>query len=112
MATKKSYRFTGKEGKIMPETLLKKWIQQHQDLQETRAHFFGKEIIMKFLNQPGCVGIRIHYAIDDNGKKQLILIGTNEKGQDLWPSSAGGKLKGGGGDGGGDQSMPCPPFCP
>ncbi len=113
MAKKKSYRFTGKEGGILPEALLKKWMQQHHDHHEMRAHFFGKDIIMSLLNQTGCVGIRIHYAIDDKGKKQLILVGTNEKGQDLWPSSSGGKgkLKDGGG-GGSDQSMPCPPFCP
>ncbi len=110
MAKKKIYRFTGKEGGFVSEALLKKWIQQHEDHHAVKAHFYGKEILTKILNRPGCMGIRIYYGIDDSAKKQLILIGADEKGKDLWPSSSTGKLKGTNVDGA-DQGVPCPPWC-
>jgi hypothetical protein len=116
MAKRKIYRFRGTEGKAMDETLVKKWIQQHTDHHETKAHFFGREIIEKILRQPDCVGIRIYYALDDKNQKQLILVGADEKGNNMWPSNKPkGKMKllsGGGGNVAGDNSMPCPPFCP
>ncbi len=117
MAKKKIYRFKGTEGSSMDENLVKKWIQQHADHHETKAHFFGREIIHKILAQPGCQGIRMYHAIDDKGKKQIILVGANEKGDNMWPSSSPkpkGKLlkDGGGGNTAADSSAPCPPFCP
>ena len=112
MAVKKNYRFTGKEGSFIPEARLKKWIQQHQDHHEVRAHFFGKQILMNILNEPGCVGIRFYHAIDDKGQKTLVLVGADAKGVSIWSSSkaAKGKLKAVR-PLGGDQSFPCPPYC-
>lgn len=116
MAKKKTYKFKGTEGSSMDEALVKKWIQQHEDHHVTKAHFFGKDIIQKMLNQPGCMGIRIYYAIDDKGQKQLILVGADEKGNNMWPSKSpkakGKKLMDGGGNITTDQSSPCPPNCP
>jgi hypothetical protein len=112
MAKKKSYRFSGKEGSLLPSALLKKWIQRHQDHHEVRAHFFGKEILANMLNQPGCMGIRFYHAIDDKGQKTLVLVGTDEKGVNLWSPGKvpKGKLKAFGLLGG-DNSLPCPPYC-
>jgi hypothetical protein len=112
MAKKKIYRFTGKEGSFLPERQMKEWIQKHQDYNEVRGHFFGKEILVKILDQPGCVGIRFYHAIDDNGQKTLVLVGADSKGSSMWPSTTrgSGKLKDGGG-GTGDTSRPCPPYC-
>jgi hypothetical protein len=110
---KKNYRFTGKEGAVMSDTLLQKWIQRHQDHHEVRGHFFGKDILANTLSQPGCMGIRFYHAIDDKGQKTLVLVGTDEKGKNLWSSNkvSGGKLKDGPPTGGGDGSWPCPPYC-
>ncbi len=113
---KKLLRFRGNEGTAMDEKVVKKWIQQHEDHHVTKAHFFGREIIEKILRQPDCVGIRIYYALDDEGQKQLILVGADEKGNNLWPSTKTNRKKGmmGDGDGNvaGDRSAPCPPNCP
>jgi hypothetical protein len=117
MAKRKIYRFRGNEGSSMDENLVKKWIQQHADHHETRAHFFGKEVLEKILNQPGCMGLRIYYAMDDNSKKQLIIVGADEKGNNMWPSKGPKPKKGkkmlGGSDGNTtvDNSRPCPPYC-
>ena len=111
MAKKKNYRFKGTEGRSMDENMVKKWIQQHVDHHETKGHFFGKEIIHKILSQRGCMGIRMYHAIDDNGKKQIILVGADEKGKDQWPSGSKAKGKGAKGFLTGDESRPCPPYC-
>jgi hypothetical protein len=113
MAKKKIYRFKGTEGASMPEALIKKWIQKHQDHHIVKGHFFGRDIINKILGQPGCMGIRIYHAINDNAEKTLVLIGADDRGKDMWPSdsSGKGKLKGGGNTVG-DQAVPCPPNCP
>ena len=112
---KKIYRFTGKEGTLMSDALLQKWIQRHQDQSEIKAHFFGKEILTSILSQPGCMGIRFYHAIDDKGQKTLVLVGNDQKGQSMWSStkSAAGKgaLKSVRPAGGGDNSFPCPPYC-
>jgi len=112
MATKKSYQFTGKEGSFLPESRLKKFIQRHQDHHEIRAHFFGKNILTDILNQPGCMGIRFYYGIDDQGKKALVLVGTDKKGVNIWSGKTSkGKLTAAVRPLGGDISYPCPPYC-
>ena len=113
MAKKRIYKFTGKEGSFLPEALLKKWIQRHQDHHEVRGHFYGKDFLLNILNQPGCMGIRCYHAIDDKGQKALVLVGADAKGASIWGGgkTAKGKLKDGPPSGGGDQGSTCPPFC-
>lgn len=112
MAKKKIYRFTGKEGSFVPDSLLKKWIQKHQDHHEVKAHFFGKEILTNILNEPGCMGIRFYHAIDDKGQKTLVIVGADEKGVNIWSSAKAGKGKlKAVSPMGADQAKPCPPYC-
>lgn len=77
---------------------------------QVKAHFFGFEIIDKILMQNGCVGIRMYYAIDDNGGKQIVLVGVDSKGNDMTPSTLELNLE----DPNtiADISFPCPSFCP
>lgn len=65
----------------------------------TKGHFYGKTAIQNILNQTGCVGIRIYYAIDNNGAKQLIIVGANSVENDLYN----GLLA--------ERSVTCPPRC-
>ena len=44
---------------------------------------FNKRQVDSLLNQPGCVGIRIRYGIDDKGNVRLVLYGINERGKDI-----------------------------
>ncbi|TPE44390.1 hypothetical protein [Pontibacter mangrovi] len=48
-----------------------------------KAHFFGRDILQAILEQEGCMGIRIYYGIDENGQKQLVLVGANADGEDM-----------------------------
>ncbi len=87
----------------------KKWIQNYKDKNpgSIESHFFGSDIINSILNQNDCVGVRIHYAMDDSGVKQLILVGAKESGNNIWPSFSDGTPSGIVAD----NSWPCPPAC-
>ncbi len=60
--------------------------------QLTRAHYFGKEFLEKLLDEPGCAGLRIYQAIDDAGIGRVVLVGVDEKGNDLLPRKDDGTL--------------------
>ncbi len=57
-----------------------------------------------------CVGIRMYYAIDDEEKRQIVLVGVNSKGEDLKPQSL--ILNEDDNNIVVDASFPCPSFCP
>jgi hypothetical protein len=65
----------------------------------TIAHFFGKEMLKDLLNQPGCVGIRAYYGQEDNGVKNLILVGVTADENDMTAGLIG------------DRSFLCPVRC-
>ena len=44
--------------------------------------------------------IESHYALDENGKQQLIIVGVDSNENDLYEGVIA------------DRSIPCPPFCP
>ena len=98
-------------GGSLPGDQAKKWIENFKiknPPEEIEAHFFGSDIILGILAQTGCVGIRIHYALDDSGAKQLILVGAYENGNNIWPSAQPDSNQAGIMA---DGSWPCPPFC-
>jgi hypothetical protein len=65
----------------------------------TIAHFFGKEMLEDLLKQTGCVGIRAYYGQEDNGFKNLILVGVTADQNDM----VNGLI--------GDRSVLCPSLC-
>lgn len=94
--------FTGKEEHQITLEEAKKLIQNYKNKQtgeEIKAHYFGKEALLKLLDQVGCVGIRIYYAAKDDETPELLIVGVNEEGSDL---SNGVIL---------ERSWPCPPYC-
>ncbi|XOV66988.1 MAG: hypothetical protein ACFHU9_15285 [Fluviicola sp.] len=64
----------------------------------TKGHFFGKDILHDLLNQSGCMGIRMYYGLDEDGNKELVLVGADADENDLTALVA-------------DLSMPCPGVC-
>lgn len=106
--------FNGSEGDPIDLETAKRWAANYRatlkNPDDVQAHYFGFEIIQQILTQSGCVGMRIYYAIDENGEKKLLLVGVDSKGENLLPLE-GGKTT----DGGGtiaDFSFPCPSTCP
>jgi len=94
-------KFTGREDHSITlkdaKALIEAYRSRHPD--EVRAHYFGKEIIANILNQRDCVGIRIHYGVDERGAKQLVVTGVTPDGHDLFEGVLG------------EKSWPCPPYC-
>jgi hypothetical protein len=111
-----SYRLSPTVGKAISKDTAMRWIknyhEKHPHKDGIRARFFGLNIIDEILSQHECVGIRIYYASNDEGEKQLLLVGAREDGSNIWPDdsegatilSAQGLIA--------DASSPCPPYCP
>ncbi len=64
------------------------------------ASMFGRSIFDAILAQEGCVGIRCHYAREEDGSPTLVLVGVNAREADMWS----GVLA--------ENHWPCPPWCP
>jgi hypothetical protein len=94
--------FDGSEGAYVSLTVASEWTANYRDEHpnEVKAHFFGKNKIQEILDQAGCMGIRIYYAIDGDDKKQLVMVGADADGNDM---TSGGKIL--------DVSIPCPHAC-
>jgi len=103
--------FNGSEGSPITLNAAKQWVANYrnQNPGQVEAHFFGFEIIQKILDESGCMGIRIYYGIDDDGKKQLILVGADADMNNLIPSTPNQVIPGE--NIVADVSSPCPPWC-
>lgn len=78
--------FNGTEGAPIPLAIAAQWTANYRSTiapTDTRAHFFGSDILQKILQQEGCKGIRMYYALDDDGTEQLILVGVDSSENDL-----------------------------
>jgi hypothetical protein len=94
--------FTGKENHDISLATASEWTANYRATvpsTETIAHFFGRDAIQAILDQDDSVGIRIYYALDDAGEKQLIVCGANEDMDDLYQ----GRLA--------EKALRNPPYC-
>ncbi len=94
--------FTGNEAEDFPLDTAAKWTKNYRTAKPAgiKAHFFGRNIIERILAQPGCMGIRCYYALDDNGVQQLIMVGADKDENDMYNGVIA------------ELSRPCPPYCP
>lgn len=104
--------YDGLAGDPITRETAKKWTANYTSKNPgtIRGHYFGNEIIQQILNQTNCSGIRIYYALDDKGGKQLLLVGVDYAGNDLLPAE--GNTLDGSGNIIADASFPCPDYCP
>ena len=93
--------FTGKEDHNITLATASEWTANFRatDPPAPSAHFYGKKAIQAILDQTSCVGIRIYYALDASGTKQLIIVGAKSDESDLYE----GLLA--------ERALPCPPYC-
>lgn len=106
--------FDGTESGPIPLATAKEWTANYRATikpGETLAHYFGGDIIQKVLKEAGCVGIRVYYAIDDKGQKQLLIVGVDENGDNLLPAEV-AEARGEDDFIIVDKSTSCPPQCP
>ena len=72
--------------------------RQNPDL-EIKGWQFGASIIREILDHPGVTGLRAYVADDGRAKPTLVLVGTDDLGNDV----ASGTIA--------ELAKPCPPFC-
>jgi hypothetical protein len=101
------------EGTLISTEVSRQWMANYTSKNPSgfRAHFFGFEIVNQILNQSGCIGIRMCYALNNSGVQQILLVGVSSNGENILPTTqVAGKVSG---DGGiiGDASFPCPTYC-
>jgi hypothetical protein len=46
--------------------------------------FVGRELVEQLLAQSDCVGLRVYYAFDENGEKNLVCVGVDQNEDDLF----------------------------
>ena len=84
-----------------------------QNPDDVVAHFMGRDIIEGILAQPGVNGIRMFYAQNELGLRQLILVGADATGKNILEYKTEGVdgelVKKTGIVAGGVRS--CPPYC-
>ena len=72
---------------------------------------FSRDAFDVILKKPGCTGLRIYFAMDDANMVKLVIVGVNDKNEDmLTPMGADGKD----GDPGDiiENGIRCPTVCP
>ena len=96
--------FTGNEGQSITLAVASDLTENYRNANDNATglilgHFIGINKINLILAQEGCVGIRTYYAIDEGGKKAIVMVGVDADENDL---DAGVIL---------DRSVNCPPSC-
>lgn len=74
--------------------------KRHHDAKpgDEKSGAFHKDQVLKLLDQPGCVGLRIHYGRHADDRPALVLTGIDAKDGDLL-----GEIL--------EIHFPCPPVC-
>jgi hypothetical protein len=78
--------FNGNEGTVVTLTDASRWtanFRKANPSDEIIAQFFGKNQLLKILNQKGCVGIRFYYGIGDDGIKNIVAVGATSDQNDM-----------------------------
>ncbi len=94
--------FTGKEDHFISIEEAQKLVSNYQSKikeSDIKAYYVGKDSLQKVLQQDGCVGVRIYFGEDEEGKLQLVIVGVNSEEKDL---DEGYVL---------ERFWPCPPYC-
>ena len=93
--------FTGNENHDISLDVAAEWTENYRNANPgaVKGHYFGKTAIQAILSQDDAVGIRIYYALNDKGEKQLIITGVDANENDLYE----GLLA--------ENSITCPPKC-
>jgi len=96
------HKFTGKENhliSLVEAGTLTKAYREGVARGTVKGGFFGRNIYDKILSQLGCVGVRNYFAAYNDGTPTLVLVGVDERGNDIVEGLLG------------EDILPCPPFC-
>jgi len=111
MALSTDPTYNGSDGGLIDLPTARQWAQNYRTThpKELQSHYFGRNLVDQILAQPGCTGIRVYYATNDEQERQLLVVGVNDLGASQLPTSpvvVPGEFAIL------DFSFPCPPKCP
>lgn len=97
--------FNKKVGKKIPKEEATRHIDNWKKKSNIKTHssFFGSDVINEILATSGCVGIRIHYGLDQEGNLTPILTPEVDQGVAEKASETGMNTY--------NASVNCPPYC-
>jgi hypothetical protein len=77
--------FTAEIGKNIGFEAGAKMIKRHIDANpdDVMAHFMGRNMFEQILAQPGVVGIRTFYGLNELGIRQLVFVGVDKNGNNI-----------------------------
>lgn len=75
-----------------------------------RSETYDRAAIDQILAQPGCVKIRIYAGLNKGLQYRSIIVGVNDKDEDMLPTATTSTLDGGNTIS--EDGITCPPFCP
>ena len=61
--------------------MIKNYFDQNKD--DVLAHFMGRNILESILAQPEVIGIRMFYGVNELGLRQPVMVGVDEKGNNV-----------------------------
>jgi hypothetical protein len=73
---------------------------------------FDRAVFDQILSQTGCVKMRIYSGLDENNVYHAIIVGVNEKDEDMLPTELNSTVTGDGKNTIGEDGITCPPYCP
>lgn len=73
-------------GEAISHELATKMVKDYNDANPSKNYCFhiGRNIIEEVLAQPGCVGLRMYRAINEEGKETLVYAGIDNNGQTIF----------------------------
>ncbi|MCC7002637.1 MAG: hypothetical protein IT357_10825 [Gemmatimonadaceae bacterium] len=80
-------------------TLTRQYRVTHKGAYADAVTAFNAGPVLQLLQQKGCVGLRTYRATFESGATSLVLVGVDEKGNDM----VDGIIL--------EEGFPCPPFC-
>ena len=77
--------FNGSEGTMIQLSTASTWTKKYRNENEGQplAIFYGKAKLNELLNQTDCLGIRVYFATDGDGNKELVLVGAKANKNDI-----------------------------
>lgn len=66
-------------------TMIKRYENKISE-EEARSHFFGRQLIDEVLTLKDCVGLRIFHAENEEGKRELVIVGESGQGKLMLPT--------------------------
>ncbi|NHZ85277.1 MAG: hypothetical protein GWP19_05285 [Planctomycetia bacterium] len=94
--------FKGNEGEKITLQEAEKFTENYRKSEKAeaiKAEFIGKELVNEILSQEKCVGLRLYFGKNEKGNLNIVVVGANKDGNDLYNGVIADKLP------------PCPPYC-